>query len=60
MEEAGVEVRIMNKLGSFQYFWYRETWKIMIDTQLFLMEYLKTVVINPEGRQVNFFKLRRF
>jgi 8-oxo-dGTP diphosphatase len=57
MEEAGVEVRIINNLGSFQYFWYRDNRKIIIDTHLFLMEYHKTVAVNPEGRQVDFFKL---
>ncbi|MGE5583206.1 MAG: NUDIX domain-containing protein [Bacillota bacterium] len=56
IEEAGVEAKIIGNLGCFQYFWYRENKKVIISTNLFLMEYLHTVKTNPEGRQVGFFK----
>jgi 8-oxo-dGTP pyrophosphatase MutT (NUDIX family) len=56
-EEAGVEAKIISNLDSFQYFWYRDNKKLIIDTNLFLMEFLKTVEVNPEGRRVKFFSL---
>ena len=57
VEEAGVEAKIISNLDSFQYFWYRDNKKLIIDTNLFLMEFLKTVEVNPEGRRVKFFSL---
>lgn len=55
MEEAGVSASIICKLGNYHYSWYRDNRKTIIDTHLFLMQFLETLVINPEGRQVNFF-----
>lgn len=55
VEEAGIEACIIIDLGSFQYSWSREGKKILIDTNLFLMEYQQTIQTNPEGRQVRFF-----
>jgi 8-oxo-dGTP pyrophosphatase MutT (NUDIX family) len=55
VEEAGVEAKVISNLGSFQYFWYRENKKTLIDTRIFLMEYIRTLAINPEGRLVKFF-----
>jgi len=54
-EEAGIEAKIITDLGNFQYFWYRDRTKIIINTKLFLMEFLQSVTVNPEGRQVKFF-----
>lgn len=54
-EEAGVSAAIICKLGNYHYSWYRDNRKTIIDTHLFLMQYLTTLSINPEGRQVNFF-----
>jgi 8-oxo-dGTP pyrophosphatase MutT (NUDIX family) len=54
-EEAGVQARIVTDLGNYQYHWYRNSQKILLDTCLFLMEYEATAVSNPEGRQVQFF-----
>jgi 8-oxo-dGTP pyrophosphatase MutT (NUDIX family) len=54
-EEAGVSAEIIGKLGNYQYSWYRDNRKTIIDTHLFLMQYLKTFCINPEGRRVDFF-----
>lgn len=56
-EEAGVEAKIISNLDGFQYFWYRDNKKLIIDTNLFLMEFIKTVEVNPEGRRVKFFGL---
>lgn len=55
LEEAGVEADTISPLGNFQFFWYRENKKVLIDTCLFLMKYTRTVTINPEERQVRFF-----
>jgi 8-oxo-dGTP pyrophosphatase MutT (NUDIX family) len=54
-EEAGVLVKIVADLGAFQYFWYRNHRKIILNTHLYLMEYLETVTPNPEGRLVRFY-----
>jgi 8-oxo-dGTP pyrophosphatase MutT (NUDIX family) len=54
-EEAGVRVKIMSDLGTFQYFWYRNRRKVILNTHLYLMEYLGVVTPNPEGRQVRFY-----
>jgi 8-oxo-dGTP pyrophosphatase MutT (NUDIX family) len=54
-EEAGVFADIICKLGNYHYSWYRDNRKTIIDTHLFLMQYLKTFCKNPEGRQVDFF-----
>jgi len=56
-EEAGVKAIIIHDLGSFQYNWYRENKKILIDTHIFLMKYIETIHHNPEGRQVKYFSL---
>lgn len=55
VEEAGVAAKILFPLGNFRYSWYRNQQHINIDTCLFLMEYQKTMVVNPEGRDVRFF-----
>jgi 8-oxo-dGTP pyrophosphatase MutT (NUDIX family) len=55
-EEAGVQAGIVADLGSYQYHWYRNNQKIMLNTQLFLMKYQLTIAPNPEGRQVCFFQ----
>jgi 8-oxo-dGTP pyrophosphatase MutT (NUDIX family) len=59
LEEAGVIAKIMFDLGNFQYYWYRGTKKIIIETDMYLMQYQKTVAIQPEGRQVQFFSLNQ-
>lgn len=59
VEEAGVEAVPIFNLGNFQYPWYRGNQKIVIDTFLFLMRYVRTIEINPEGRQVEFFTFNR-
>ncbi len=59
IEEAGVEAQITADLGKFQYYWYRDNRKIIIETQLFLMEYQKTLITNPEGRQVAFYSFEQ-
>lgn len=56
-EEAGVEATVVFDLGDLSYIWYRGNQKILIKTNLFLMKYLKTIAINPEGRQVKFFSI---
>jgi len=55
VEEAGVSAKILFPLGNFRYKWYRNQQQIQIDTCLFLMEYEKTILENPEGRRVRFF-----
>ena len=55
MEEAGVLAEKVLDLGSFCYNWYRGNQKIAIETNLYLMRYLETIMIKPEGRQVQFF-----
>ncbi len=55
IEEAGVEAVILSDLGILNYIWYRSNQKIMIETHLYLMKYVNTVTVNPEGRQVVFF-----
>lgn len=55
VEEAGVEADILSDLGVLEYIWYRSNQKILIETHLYLMKYIKTVATNPEGRQVCFF-----
>ncbi len=55
VEEAGVKAIILSDLGMLEYIWYRETQKLLIKTHLYLMQYINTVAINPEGRQVGFF-----
>lgn len=55
VEEAGVETLILSSLGVLEYIWYRNNQKILIETHLYLMKYVKTVATNPEGRQVGFF-----
>ncbi len=57
MEEAGVKVRVIKDLGSYQYQWNRYQTTIHIDTHLFLMKYFETVLENPEGRSVRFFTM---
>lgn len=54
-EEAGVEAAIVADLGNLTYLWRRGNQKITINTSLYLMKYLKTLTINPEGRLVRFF-----
>ncbi len=54
-EEAGMLATIICKLGNYHYCWYRDNRKTIIDTHIFLMQYLKTLQTNPEGRRVNFF-----
>jgi 8-oxo-dGTP pyrophosphatase MutT (NUDIX family) len=54
-EEAGVRVKIVADLGAFQYFWYRNHRKIIINTHIYLMEYLAVVTSDPEGRMVSFY-----
>ncbi|NLW45872.1 MAG: NUDIX domain-containing protein [Firmicutes bacterium] len=54
-EEAGVEAIVVASLGNLSYRWYRNDQKILINTSLYLMKYLQTITINPEGRLVNFF-----
>lgn len=55
LEEAGVTADPLADLGHFQYTWYRNHQRITINTSLFLMEYVATVVLHPEGREVRFF-----
>ncbi|HBE76332.1 MAG TPA: hypothetical protein DDW65_00895 [Firmicutes bacterium] len=55
LEEAGVIAEIILDLGSFRYYWYHANQKIIIETDLYLMKYIKTISENPEGRQVQFF-----
>ncbi len=57
VEEAGVEAVVVSDLGNLNYIWYRGNQKNLINTHLYLMKYLKTITINPEGRQVRFFPL---
>lgn len=57
-EEAGVKASIISDFGSFQYNWYRDNKRILIDTHIFLMNYIKTLHQNPEGRQVGYFNLQ--
>ena len=54
-EEAGVETEIINHLGKLQYLWLRNNQRLNIETELYLMSYLKTLTENPEGRLVKFF-----
>lgn len=54
-EEAGVEAAIVADLGNLSYLWRRGNQKVTINTSLYLMKYLKTITINPEGRLVRFF-----
>jgi 8-oxo-dGTP pyrophosphatase MutT (NUDIX family) len=54
-EEAGVQARILADLQNYQYYWYRNNQKILLDTRLFLMEYEATALPNPEDRRVQFF-----
>lgn len=56
-EEAGVDAAIVSDLGNLSYIWYRSNQKTLINTSLYLMKYLKTIAINPEGRQVKFFAI---
>jgi len=55
LEEAGVKAAIRSDLGSYQYQWWRETGLVLIETSLFLMEFVETLQLNPEGRKVGFF-----
>lgn len=55
LEEAGVEAEIVTDLGGFEYFWYRNNSRITIKNHFYLMKYQKTVLDNPEGRQVGFY-----
>ena len=55
-EEAGISCEIIADLGNIQYTWFRNNQKTAIDTRFFLMRYLETLEINPEGRQVKFFR----
>jgi 8-oxo-dGTP pyrophosphatase MutT (NUDIX family) len=59
MEEAGVIADTVLDLGIFHYYWYRGKQKHMIETNLYLMRYQKTVTTWPEGRQVQFFNLNQ-
>jgi 8-oxo-dGTP pyrophosphatase MutT (NUDIX family) len=54
-EEAGVVAEVALDLGNFQYYWYRSNQKVIIETNLYLMRYLKTVTTEPEGRKVQFY-----
>jgi 8-oxo-dGTP pyrophosphatase MutT (NUDIX family) len=54
-EEAGVRAKIVTDLGTFQHFWYRNHRKIILNTHLYLMDYLAVVTPDPEGRQVGFY-----
>lgn len=54
-EEAGVQAKTICDFGAFQHYWIRNNQKITLNTHLFIMEYLQTLVNNPEGRQVRFF-----
>lgn len=58
-EEAGVKAIILCNLDILEYIWYCESQKLLIRTHLFLMKYINTITINPEGRQVNFFSFER-
>lgn len=58
-EEAGVETIILSDLGVLEYVWYHSNQKTLIKTNLYLMKYVKTVAINPEGRQVGFFSFEQ-
>lgn len=59
IEEAGVEAVIRSDLGLLQYVWYRNGQKVLIETYLYLMKYEKTVTVDPEGRQVQFFNFKQ-
>lgn len=59
LEEAGVAAEVMLDLGFLQYYWYRFNQKVMIETNLYLMKYLKTIITEPEGRQVQFFSFEQ-
>lgn len=54
-EEAGVGAVVVADLGNLSYPWYRNSQKILINTSLYLMKYLQTIAINPEGRLVKFY-----
>lgn len=54
-EEAGVETRVISNLGNLHYYWNHDGVRFLVVTTLFLMEYQKTVSLNPEGRDVRFF-----
>jgi 8-oxo-dGTP pyrophosphatase MutT (NUDIX family) len=54
-EEAGVKASIISDLGSFQYNWYRDNKRILIDTHIYLMKFSEIITQNPEGRQVKYF-----
>ncbi|MGE5606957.1 MAG: NUDIX domain-containing protein [Bacteroidota bacterium] len=58
-EEAGVKADILSDLGVLNYVWYRSNQKIMIETHLYLMKYVNTIAVNPEGRQVGFFSFEQ-
>lgn len=59
VEEAGANAVILTDLGVLEYIWYREAQKLLIKTHLYLMKYINTIAINPEGRQVGFFSFER-
>jgi 8-oxo-dGTP pyrophosphatase MutT (NUDIX family) len=59
LEEAGVIAEIIFDLGNFRYYCYRSNQKIIIETDLYLMKYIKTISEDPEGRQVQFFDFDR-
>ena len=54
-EEAGVSAVVVAELGNYQYFWYHDNRKVLIDTCIYLMQYIQTTDTHPEGRQVGFF-----
>jgi len=58
-EEAGVKAVIHSDLGVLEYIWYRDSQKLLIRTYLYLMKYVDTVAINPEGRQVCFYSFAK-
>ncbi|HEY8462910.1 MAG TPA: NUDIX domain-containing protein [Bacillota bacterium] len=55
-EEAGIEAKIITECGYFQHHWFRYHQKVTLNTRFFIMEYLKTLVLNPEGRLVKFYR----
>ena len=54
-EEAGVQAEIVADLGCYQYNWFRNKQRIILNTHLFLMEFVTLLNPNSEGRRVQFF-----
>ena len=58
-EEAGVQTTVLTDLGKLEYHWDRGEGQLHIETHLFLLKYVQTVFLEPEGRQVKFFTMEQ-